>query len=199
MARTKQAATPPQAAAAERVEKREEAKEQAMKETGNVTLHPTLEVLVPVSRITVEFHAKIPTAPFGNMDIGMTWEAELSPELQSGFGPEKASAQLYKRMEAEAIQQLRDLAVAKRKQAQPILDKLERSDQQALLNYLGVFEVLSALQKSTGSPEAKKLRDVMIGLRQMVEGLCLGEEENSLEMYEASLQMVADVIDEALS
>lgn len=94
-----------------------------------------------VTHVTVSFSGKIPTGPYANVDVQVTWGADVGGEDT----PEAVTRDLYSRIRAQVVEAVTPIAQARLGTIEHTLAGLPRETREAVLGQLGVVRWLQSL------------------------------------------------------
>lgn len=97
--------------------------------------------MATVTHVTVSFEGRIPTQPYGNIGVQLTWGADLEP----GEDPESVTRDLFARVREEVTFAVRPVALAKVRGADQILQSLPASEREKFMAQWGVVQWLQSV------------------------------------------------------
>lgn len=94
-----------------------------------------------VTHVTVSFSGKIPTGPYANVDVQVTWGADVGGEDT----PEAVTRDLYRRIRAQVVEAVTPIAQARLGTIDHLLSSLPKDTREAILGQIGVIRWLQAV------------------------------------------------------
>lgn len=116
-----------------------------------------------VTSLSVSFGGKIPTQSYGNVDIHVSWSAEVA----EGESPEVVTQDIYKRIRDEVTKASMPIAQAKIAGAYNVIRSMPPAERQAFMAQWGAVEWLNTVTPET----AFAATDRVVTLQQEVDTL----------------------------